>query len=160
MNLFKAKVTLVMMGALLVGLMVITSYGAAEAKSTLSDVASVTADRESLIEVVPSMPNASELRLSPSYYLDDVTIIDSANAPVASELRFSPSYYRDDAAKVDTAAIAPNSSALRFSPSYHQDDPSLMEAMQAPSIDVEQQWGPIYHRDDPAVVNGGLTLND
>ncbi len=148
------------MGALLVGLMVIANYSAVEAKSVLSDVILITAENEALIEAVPSMPNASELRLSPSYYLDDVTKIDNANAPAAAELRISPSYYRDDAAKVDAAAIAPNTSALRFSPSYHQDDPSLTEAMQAPSSDVDQQWGPIYHRDDPALVNGGLTLNN
>ncbi len=161
MNLFKAKLNAVLMSALVAGLLILVGQTTASAKPVEASITPATyLDTTNLSEVVPSMPSAAELRLSPSYYRDDVTKIEGAVAPVASELRLSPSYYRDDAAMVGNAASAPVTSQLRFSPSYHQDDPMRIEAAAPTSAGVEQQWGPTYHRDDPGLVNGGWSLSE
>ena len=158
MNLFKAKLNAVLMSALVASLLILVGLTTTQAMSVDSSIApSAYLEHSNLAEVVPSMPNAAELRLSPSYYRDDVAKIDGTAAPVASELRFSPSYYRDDAAMVGFAASAPVASVQRFSPSYHQDDPIVIKATQPASVVVDQQWGPTYHRDDPGLVNGGAS---
>ena len=161
MNLFKAKLSVVLMSALVAGLLILVGQTAANAKSVEASTAPAAyVDTTNLSEAVPSMPSAAEMRLSPSYYRDDVTKIEGAVAPVASELRLSPSYYRDDAAMVGNAANAPVASELRFSPSYHQDDLTVIEATAPTSAGVEKQWGPTYHRDDPGLVNGGWSLSE
>ena len=79
----------------------------------------------------------------------DPSTLEQQAAP-APALRQSPSYYMDDPSVIQGALPGPMP-VLRQSPSYYMDDPSVIEAVPAPAA-VELRFSPSYWRDDPALV--------
>lgn len=79
----------------------------------------------------------------------DAETLNQQAAPVPS-VRQSPSYYMDDPSVIQGVLPAP-APALRQSPSYYMDDTSVIQGVPVPAP-VEQRFSPSYWRDDPALV--------
>jgi hypothetical protein len=85
-------------------------------------IQALTLDAETLSQQAAPAP---AVRQSPSYYMDDPSVIQGSLPAPAPALRQSPSYYMDDTSVIQGAPV-PATVELRFSPSYWRDDPTLV----------------------------------
>lgn len=131
MNLHREKVTPILMGVLLMALL---------------GLAGCTA-----VQALPLDASAVDVAEGSS---------DAALGPAAAPQALSPSYYRDDLSVVEGVANAPNAGEMRLSPTYQRDDPTLVYGAVHENISVEKRWGPTYHRDDPGLVYSSWNTGD
>lgn len=88
----------------------------------ISLVAATVANAQPLVQQAAPVP---AVRQSPSYYMDDPSVIQGTIPAPVPAVRQSPSYYMDDTSVIQGAPV-PATVELRFSPSYWRDDPALV----------------------------------